>query len=286
MHQDQLAGHARRRQHLGEIVKQDLGARIGFLQVRVLELHVLDQLGDLVGAVRFDDGLVVVAPHRGAAVAHLVIPDHLGAGLGDREGEAQHSALDVVGALEAGCGGVLDGRLVDLLGEEGAAYRRIHDHLVIRVLGEHRLLARGQVIGVLGQVVLGDDELRRFELAAAADLRALLGRQVRLVLGQLGDDAVDLLGDRRVVGDGEAVEILEQRIEVSGALDAHLLELLAQGFERGRCLALDGVVEVLVADPCGDGAVAVARRCGADRGQVLAEPGRVGGCRCGISRRG
>src|SRR3546814_3443863 len=71
-----------------------------FLEIRVLELHVLDQLADLVTAVRLDDRLIVVTTHGAATKLELVIPDRLGARLRNREREAELRTLHIVRAIE------------------------------------------------------------------------------------------------------------------------------------------------------------------------------------------
>ena len=154
MHQRDLPGQPRRRFDGGQIEgEQALG--IGLIRIGVLELHVLDDLGQQHVAIGPHDRLVVVAPRRGAAIAQLVVPHHLRPRFRNREREAELGALEQVAAFQRGALRVGDRRVLDEVRPEGAACGRIHDHLVARVALQQRLVAVAELVRVLRHVGLG-----------------------------------------------------------------------------------------------------------------------------------
>src|SRR5690606_30930442 len=106
--------------------------------------------------------VVAVTRHRrladGAAravgtVADDVVPDGLGAVLGDGKRNALRAAAEAVAALdEVRRGGDALGGLVDALRHGRAAARRIHVHEIARIGPEHGLVAFGEDVLVLRHV--------------------------------------------------------------------------------------------------------------------------------------
>ncbi|MCY1418396.1 hypothetical protein D9M71_339550 [compost metagenome] len=163
--QDHVAGQTRRTNHrLGDVqeeVRALLRRNVGH-RLRITDL-LLD-LDDGEIAVGHRSGLGDDLPDVGAAVAGLVVPHHFHAVLRNREGEGTRllevlQAVAVVDQLDIQRAGLR--RIVDRLRCRRGAAGLVHRNPVgFRIALEHRLLAGGQLVLVLVDVVPGDDEQR------------------------------------------------------------------------------------------------------------------------------
>ncbi|MNZ55312.1 hypothetical protein D3C78_732360 [compost metagenome] len=182
-------------------IEQDVGAFIGGNVAHQLrEADVLLELDDGVGTIGLRSGL---GDHLGivaAAIAGLVVPHHFHTILRNREGVVVR-LLEVLQAVA----------VVDRLGGQRTFLRRVIGQLrrratatgwvyrnlvAVRIALEHRLLAGGQLVLVLRDIVLGDGEQRLVALVGVAEEAVGVHRRgTRLeTAGPLRNAAVGIAG--------------------------------------------------------------------------------------------
>ena len=207
--QQDAAGQTGRILHDLQEVQQTFGValfRLALL-VAVEEVVLVIEAHQVVVTAGGDGGL---RPGRGVGITVVggeVIPDGFQAVLRNREWRAAGGAFEAVAVFhQIHLGGVGLGFVIEALRHRGAAMRREHAHLPVRIALEHRDLARRQVLLVLRQVGLADRELGLF---AGVGVRiGAAGLETRLHLGEAsipgGNRAVGIAGllgaDRRQAG--------------------------------------------------------------------------------------
>ncbi len=186
MHQQDVAGEARRRDHLLDEERDNV---VEFLLDHplavVLEMKLVFELDQRIGAATRGRGLRDLARGVDRTPAQNVIPDRLQAVLRNRKRDALHRAGDTVAAFDQlGSGGDDFRLLVDARRRGGAAACRVHVHPEgVGVRAQQRFVARGQLVGILIGIVRGDGKQHRIVRVGIRMMHA------RLVTGRRRGDA-------------------------------------------------------------------------------------------------
>jgi hypothetical protein len=155
VHQQDAAGEARRRDDL-LLEVEDLVAELfgGHAHVRVDQVELVLELDQRVVAAARGNGLGDPARSNLAAETQQVVPDDLGARLGDRKGDADGRSLDTVTVVDQPRRSRHLARgVVDPLRRRGAAAGRIHRHPEgFRVGLEHCRVPRRELPAVRGEI--------------------------------------------------------------------------------------------------------------------------------------